>query len=83
MRIMDDRIVGYRCRRGLLELDQILVPFFECYYKNLSEGEKKLFVDLLECSDPELQSWFFSQKVKPKIVAIILRKMQQSSASTL
>ena len=76
--MMDDRMVGYRCRRGLLELDQILVPFFNSHYQQLTEAQKSAFKMLLEQTDPQLQAWFFGGGDRPKIVATILKIMQQS-----
>lgn len=52
-------IVAWRCRRGMLELDEILIPFFEKKYSTLSELEQQSFTTLLDSSDPDLCDWFF------------------------
>ena len=49
-----DERVKWACRRGMLELDLFLVPFFEHQYANLTDTEKQTFQQLLEESDPVL-----------------------------
>lgn len=44
----------WRCRRGMLELDLILLRFLEQSYPHLSEAEKAAFARLLELADDEL-----------------------------
>jgi len=36
------------------------MPFFEYDYDQLSEEDKKLFVRLLECDDPDLFNWLMN-----------------------
>lgn len=52
-----DATLRWRCRRGMLELDMLLIPFFDKAYPGLSATEKKLFATLLEAPDPELYNW--------------------------
>lgn len=49
--------IKWGCRRGMLELDVVIMPFFEDCFDGLSEQEKTDFVALLECDDPDLFSW--------------------------
>ena len=49
--------IKWRLRRGVLELDHILMHFYHTEYDNLSEQDKHDFSCLLEYSDPELMSW--------------------------
>lgn len=44
----------WACRRGMLELDSMLAPFFEQHYLDLSVPLQQDFQRLLECSDMEL-----------------------------
>ena len=48
----------WRCRRGMLELDLLLSPFFETMFHKLSLNQQMVFVRLLEQEDPELLDWF-------------------------
>jgi len=46
--------VRWRCRRGLLELDLVLVDFLERCYDGLGPEERRMFDELLEWPDNEL-----------------------------
>ena len=48
----------WKCRRGMLELDLVLLPFLDKHYDKLTAQQKKTFERLLEEQDPTLQSWF-------------------------
>lgn len=50
----DDRRRQWRCRRGLLELDYILLRFFDRGYGKLDREERLLFERLLLLPDNEL-----------------------------
>lgn len=45
-------------RRGMLELDLILVPFCEQRFRGLDEVSLARYWKLLECEDTELFAWF-------------------------
>ncbi len=45
----------------MLELDLLLLPFYDEVFHNLPEAEQLTFVRLLEQEDPDLLMWF-SQK---------------------
>lgn len=49
-------------RRGMLELDLILMPFVENIYPTLPEAEQALYVRLLECEDQDMFSWFMHRQ---------------------
>ena len=49
--------ISWRCRRGMLELDLILQPYFERHYATLTPLQQQQFADLLESPDPDLYSW--------------------------
>ena len=48
----------WRSRRGMLELDLLLVPFFDEKFEALTGEEQQNFAKLLEQDDPELIEWF-------------------------
>lgn len=71
----------WACRRGMLELDVLLLPFVNDSYDELTQEEKKIFERLLVCQDPELFAWFMGhEKCEDKelndMVQLILRKNQ-------
>ena len=45
----------------MLELDLLLLPFFDEVFSELNADEQAVFVRLLEQDDPDLLQWF-SQK---------------------
>lgn len=49
--------VRWRCRRGMLELDLLLLPFFEHQFLQLNSIEKLQFLQLLDEADPDLYNW--------------------------
>lgn len=53
----------WACRRGMLELDLLLLPFFEKYYIQLSIPDQTLFKMILEYPDPELYAYLIGEKV--------------------
>lgn len=53
----------WACRRGMLELDLFLVPFFENAYEILTPDEQEHFSEMLCHTDPELLSWFMGHEV--------------------
>ncbi|MEW6981479.1 succinate dehydrogenase assembly factor 2 [Colwelliaceae bacterium 6471] len=52
----------WACRRGMLELDVLFMPFVEEAYEHLTESDKVTFERLLECQDPELFAWFMGHE---------------------
>ena len=50
--------VRWRSRRGMLELDLLLIPFFDEVYRDLSPEQQRAFAALLDQEDPDLLAWF-------------------------
>lgn len=48
------RRVSWQCRRGMLELDELLQTFFDHRYAGLSSNERACFERLLGLADQEL-----------------------------
>ncbi|MDZ7925046.1 MAG: succinate dehydrogenase assembly factor 2 [Marinagarivorans sp.] len=74
---MEYNRLKWACRRGMLELDLILMPFLENVYLTLPSDEQALFTALLAEEDQDLFGWLMKHKDAPtpqlqKIVAIIL-----------
>ena len=55
--------VRWRCNRGMLELDLLLIPFAENHFSLLDEKEKATFIELLTYEDPTLFNWLMGQDV--------------------
>ena len=57
----------WACRRGMLELDVLFIPFVKEAYDDLSDQEKLTFERLLTNEDPDLFSWFMGHKTCPDV----------------
>jgi len=71
----------WACRRGMLELDVLFMPFVKEAYSELDDKQKLTFQRLLTCEDPELFSWFMGHKVCPDpelagMVDVILKRVK-------
>ncbi|MBD2779994.1 FAD assembly factor SdhE [Xenorhabdus sp. 42] len=52
--------IHWACRRGMRELDISIMPFFQYEYDSLSDEDKRIFIRLLECPDPDLFNWLMN-----------------------
>lgn len=70
--------IRWACRRGMLELDLFLAPFFEKCYSSLNTEEKQHFSHLLTATDPELLSWLMGHSTpENKELLAIVDKIRQ------
>ena len=53
--------IEWDCRRGMLELDKIIMPFYQAHFDELTESQKDIFIRLLASTDLQLFSWFFNR----------------------
>lgn len=65
--------VRWHSRRGMLELDLILVSFADNYFSLLSPAEQDDYVKLLEQEDQDLLAWLLdhAQPEDPAIARIV------------
>ena len=61
MKITETSRIHWACRRGMLELDQLLEGYFLKHYSHANEKEQQLFVDLLACIDQDLFNWLLGE----------------------
>ncbi len=54
---MDEKRLVWASRRGMLELDLILLPFLEKVYPSLSDPDKKLYQQFLKEEDQDIYAW--------------------------
>ena len=65
------------CRRGMLELDMLLLPFFDEHYHHMTEKEKLTFEALLEEADQTLWEWLLDLKQpESKDMAALIGKIR-------
>ncbi|UNK51242.1 succinate dehydrogenase assembly factor 2 [Lysobacter sp. S4-A87] len=52
------RRLRWRCRRGMRELDQLFERYLDRAWRQAGEGERVVFLRLLETEDDKLWHWF-------------------------
>ena len=57
--------IFWHSRRGMLELDLLLVPFAREVFESLSHPDQMLYSELLEEEDQDLFTWLM-QRAPPK-----------------
>ncbi|WP_296250258.1 succinate dehydrogenase assembly factor 2 [Pseudomonas sp. UBA4194] len=71
----------WHSRRGMLELDVLLVPFVKDVYPHLDQADRDLYVRLLECEDQDMFGWFMERNESQdpelqRMVRMILDRVQ-------
>ena len=75
--------IFWHSRRGMLELDLLLVPFAQEVFEKLAPDQQQLYEELLQEEDQDLWNWFLDRteppqpKFKPLIVQILAHKAAQ------
>lgn len=59
---MERNRLFWASRRGMLELDLMLMPFLDKIYPNLEEEDKERYHRLLECEDQDMFGWFLRRE---------------------
>jgi antitoxin CptB len=70
----------WHCRRGMLELDVLLIPFLEDRFRLLSLQDQQCFEKLIASEDQDLFSWLMRSTVPEdvdhkRLVDIILESV--------
>lgn len=59
---MDRNRLFWASRRGMLELDLVLLPFLEKIYPTLEQEDKERYWRLLESEDQDMFGWFLRRQ---------------------
>jgi antitoxin CptB len=62
----ESRRIRWRCRRGLLELDCVLLPFYEQHFHTLDYNDQQAFIHLLDQADNDILAWLQKRQVPPE-----------------
>ncbi len=68
--------VRWQCRRGMLELDLLLLPFFDACYAALSPALQHTFLELLDCPDPDIYNWFLGADLPPTHLTTLIQTLR-------
>lgn len=56
------RRLRWRCRRGMRELDQLLIRYLDAAWPQSSREQRGVFLRLLDCEDDRLWTWFLGHE---------------------
>lgn len=67
------RRLAWQCRRGIKEVEVVLVPFFEKHFLELSRSDQHLFEQLLQEHDVDMFEWFTKRTLpeQPELARIV------------
>lgn len=71
------RRLVWHSRRGMLELDVLLLPFTENQYSLLDETDQIAYRKMIDCEDQDLFNWFMEKSKSPdseiqRIIEVVL-----------
>ncbi|MEO5565756.1 MAG: succinate dehydrogenase assembly factor 2 [Luteimonas sp.] len=61
------RKLRWRCRRGMRELDDLLVRWLEREWPSATEPRRDVFLRLLDCEDDMLWRCFVGKEIAPDV----------------
>lgn len=74
------RALIWQCRRGIKEIEVLLIPFLEQYFEQENENLRAAFIALLEQADLDMFEWFTHREIPDDpqmelIVNVILERL--------
>jgi antitoxin CptB len=54
--------IRWRCRRGMRELDQLMLRYLDQRWQNAPTAERNVFLQLLDSEDDKLWAWFMGRE---------------------
>jgi antitoxin CptB len=70
---MDRNRLFWASRRGMLELDLVLLPFLDNIYETLEPEDQQRYVRLMDEQDQDLFAWFMRREdpAAPELLRIV------------
>ncbi len=66
----------WQCRRGMRELDDLLIRYLERRYESADDDEKSAFRAVLELPDPELNGYLLQKQVPDsESIAVVIERI--------
>lgn len=62
----------WQCRRGMRELDELLLGYLDGRYAQAGDSEKSAFRKLLDLSDPELMTYLLGTTPPPPELHVVI-----------
>lgn len=71
----------WRCRRGMKELDQLMLRYLDLYYADATEAHQNAFKQLLDYEEPDLYGYFSGRLVAEEgDLGDVIKAIQSSPA---
>ena len=75
------RRLRWRCRRGMRELDQLMLRYLDGRWPVADESERALFLQLMDTEDDKLWRWFMGYEHCPDAeLAALVERIRQLPA---
>ena len=78
--VSDINRLRWQCRRGMLELDEILIRYLDEQYLQSDAEMQQAFVELLAVEDPILNRWLIMGETADDRLVSIVRKVRGREA---
>ena len=74
----ETRRLRWRCRRGMRELDQLMLRYLDARWPVADDAERGAFLRLIDCEDDKLWQWCMGreQPEDPELQALVDRIIQ-------
>ena len=76
---MQQSRIKWQCRRGMRELDELLLSYLDRNYAVACEAEKAAFQSLLALPDPDLVGYLLQQQSHPPELTVVIQKLLDRS----
>jgi len=71
----------WRCRRGMRELDQLMLRYLDAAWAQDPEAQRGVFLRLLDCEDDKLWRWFMGHEFPDDAeIATLVERIRQLPA---
>lgn len=79
------RALTWRCRRGMRELDQLLLGFLNQHFEVIDSAQKRAFLRLLDMQDPEIFGFLVRGVTPedPEVAAIVHTVLDRTDTSAV
>ncbi|TWI04501.1 antitoxin CptB [Luteimonas cucumeris] len=68
----------WRCRRGMRELDQLMLRYLDRQWAQDSDAQRGVFLQLLDCEDDKLWRWFMGYDTPDDVqIATLVQRIRQ------
>ena len=76
---MNQSHLKWQCRRGMRELDELLLGYLEQRFDAAGNTEKAAFQSLLALPDPDLVGYLLQQQSPPPELTVVIQKLLDRS----